>query len=545
MNFGGKNMAKRQAFIVDINSVGRYVLDTMVDFTWFPGFSIKQKQRSIEALHNEIINFFPDKKVLEISSKSPDPLGVQLSAFNLMIEHKNSKESFSVECAFQSSKVFERGGPFVDIRKKSSKDAKKDERLKTSGKLKKFQFYNTTWELEPKTLFYDWLYINALAQYENLCREIIKFDIFTDIEFNHEKSINCQARSAALFVSLYRLGLLDKALKSKEDYIDIVTNRCIKKKNEQFSQISLLDMKIDKNLPKYDYKNNIGDDGVRITQNIIAKNLKWVFREQTKNDFGIDAYIEIIDENKSATGRLIAAQIKCGESYFREQTEEEIIFRGKLEHINYWINYALPVILIVCNPRDEICYWVEVTHSNATILKDGWKISIPKKQILSVESKEILREIAGAPMHKDIIEVLLFKFLYEKYKNDIRICHLIDEPRDFHGLSYLANIKNEFVFIGLHYVTFNLFNYEVIKELLDLRDSNDLHMGNKGNDTKLYLFFVADSSNQLKIPDEIRTLIAQYPNIEIFRLIYENNFYESHRFIQLSEVDENNNIIYS
>jgi hypothetical protein len=70
--------------------------------------------------------------------------------------------------------------------------------------------------LEPKTLFYDWIYINALNKKPNLYKKIINYNAFTDIEFNPERSINCQAKSVALFIALYKQGVLNEALSNIE-----------------------------------------------------------------------------------------------------------------------------------------------------------------------------------------------------------------------------------------------------------------------------------------------------------------------------------------
>ena len=40
--------------------------------------------------------------------------------------------------------------------------------------------------------------------------EITKYNAFTDVEFNPNKSINCQARAAAIFVGIAKAGLLDR-----------------------------------------------------------------------------------------------------------------------------------------------------------------------------------------------------------------------------------------------------------------------------------------------------------------------------------------------
>lgn len=80
-----------------------------------------QKQKSILSLHKNFLEKYPQRRILEISTKSNNELGVKLSAFNLMI-HTNER-AFSVESAFQSSKVFENGGPYTDLLNKSSKEA--------------------------------------------------------------------------------------------------------------------------------------------------------------------------------------------------------------------------------------------------------------------------------------------------------------------------------------------------------------------------------------------------------------------------------------
>ena len=200
----------------------KFVETVMVEFRWFPGMSKTQKQKSIDSLHESAKEMVNVGDILEISSKSKSELGYELSAFNLMIETVKYRQVFSVESAFQSSKVFENGGPFIDLLNVSSREAKKDERIRNSGELKAFKFCGREWPLEPKTIFYDWLYINALNKNNDLKSNVSEFSAFTDIEFNPNKSINCQAYSAALYVSLQKRGLLEEALLSEENYISIV-----------------------------------------------------------------------------------------------------------------------------------------------------------------------------------------------------------------------------------------------------------------------------------------------------------------------------------
>jgi hypothetical protein len=216
-------MAKRPIF-VPLYDGKRYVLERYVDFQWHSGFAKSQKQKSIRALHEMALREYGVQNPLEVSSKSEDPLGIALSSFNLKFTTKKGRR-LTVEAAFQGSKVFDQGGPFTDIFEFSPIDAKRDERLKTSGQLLKFSFFGCDWDLEPKTAFYDWLYINALLKNEKLISLVTDIDGFTDIEFNPEKSINCQARSAALFCALYHTDRLEYALASHENFIGLYAGR--------------------------------------------------------------------------------------------------------------------------------------------------------------------------------------------------------------------------------------------------------------------------------------------------------------------------------
>lgn len=195
-----------------------------IHFDWHPGFSIQQKQKSILSLHKNANIKLNTSKLLDISTKSLEEVGVLTSAFNLMIPDKNGSTSYSVESAFQSGKKFEFGGPYTDIRRMSSRDAKKDQRLKNSGSLVAFSFFGSEWALTPKTAFYDWLYINALYLNKDIHTKIVSYDGFTDIEFNPEKSINCQARSAAIFVSIYNTMDIKNVLSSKDNFLKIYEN---------------------------------------------------------------------------------------------------------------------------------------------------------------------------------------------------------------------------------------------------------------------------------------------------------------------------------
>ncbi len=214
-------MAERPLFIPQAQGPA-LVRAESVGFTWHSGFAVSQKRKSIASLHANAITAGHCRAPLEVSTKSPEPLGVTLSAFNLKALVDCSGREGTVEAVFQSSKVFERGGPFVELLFASPKDAKLDPRLQNSGPLLHFDWLGDSWALEPRTAFYDWIYLNALHRNPACAEQVQAFDAFTDIEFNPDRSINCQAYSLALYCALVQRGMLATALRSKREFLRIV-----------------------------------------------------------------------------------------------------------------------------------------------------------------------------------------------------------------------------------------------------------------------------------------------------------------------------------
>ena len=220
-------MAKRPIFTPDLNGFP-YVKAVDIEFQWYPGFAKSQLQKSVESLH-QAVEAQGISPILEISGKSTSVLGISLSAFNLELKALNG-QTMSVECAYQGSKVFEQGGPYHDLYSVSSREAKTDERLRNSGNLVGFNFCGEDFPIEPQTAFYDWLYINALWQKKpDLVQGLYRYRGFSDIVFNPQRSLNCQARAAALFVSLCQNELLDKeTVQNKDSYMNLLTGECSK-----------------------------------------------------------------------------------------------------------------------------------------------------------------------------------------------------------------------------------------------------------------------------------------------------------------------------
>lgn len=201
---GPNLMASRIIFLPNSSSNDELFIEKLVFFDWVPGVSVSQAKKSVKNLHEAALTQLGLTRILEISTRSEEVLGISLSAFNLLFAGSTS----SVESTYQASKVFENGGPFVDLLNSNSIDAKQDSRLKSSGKLIGFRFEGENYPVTSAPNFYDYLYVKSLLTFSD--RHLIKgYEGFTDIAFSQtsliyksKKAYNCQARSAAIYCTL-------------------------------------------------------------------------------------------------------------------------------------------------------------------------------------------------------------------------------------------------------------------------------------------------------------------------------------------------------
>ena len=217
-------MAERPVYIPAPESP-RLVEERFFTIRWHPGFALSQKEKNIEELHRVAAEngLTP---LLEISSKSQLKTGRHMSAFHMTADTKELG-AIKLELAFQGSKVFERGGPFTDLYRKGDQEigeAKRDPRLKESGRVIGFRFQGIDFPNEPKTAFYDYLYCSFLIKHKDWAVSLYKYAAFTDVEFNPSRSINCQARAAALFLSLMKREQFDEAMQSPESFVNKLRN---------------------------------------------------------------------------------------------------------------------------------------------------------------------------------------------------------------------------------------------------------------------------------------------------------------------------------
>ncbi len=287
------------------------------------------------------------------------------------------------------------------------------------------------------------------------------------------------------------------------------------------------------NLPVHDSKAELGERGVRLVQEAVEGDLGWIFRAKRKADLGVDGEIEIVHNDRRATNRLLSVQIKCGHSFLSEKTDVGYIFRGKLEHLRYWLDHSLPVLLVLCNPDTSVCHWVEVTPGSATILKAGWKIVVPYTNLLNAEARWSIERIAKRSHFEDAIELAIYRWLHEKYFRRIEIAPTLDLPRDYQWYTYLARIDGEVVMVHHIYDRYGRFDDEELAKALQYKSSNEQQCGA----TKLIICLISQNRSAFQYNKSFQKLLEQDPNVTFVRFLHDVDT------MFLNEIDDDDNII--
>ncbi|WP_433453748.1 DUF4365 domain-containing protein [Streptomyces sp. CA-142005] len=137
--------------------------------------------------------------------------------------------------------------------------------------------------------------------------------------------------------------------------------------------------------------------GVSRTGYLVTTRLGWLFREQETSDVGIDAHLEVVTgasltsrTTGGASGRLLAVQIKSGESQFDVAGEGGWWYPCDAAHVAYWEKHSLPVTLMLFDPVTERVYWQHVNEDTLVSTGKHYKVFVPSHQQIDDANAEAL-----------------------------------------------------------------------------------------------------------------------------------------------------------
>lgn len=132
-------------------------------------------------------------------------------------------------------------------------------------------------------------------------------------------------------------------------------------------------------MTKYPKSQSISKEGVNFVRSIIEKEGSIFHEVHDENDVGIDAFVEFVIDEQPAN-KMIAIQIKAGNSYYSEKKNQCVIPVGR--HFDYWANHNLSVYGIVYVPSLIEAYYVNVKsyfddeYNKLGVIKNNIRISV-------------------------------------------------------------------------------------------------------------------------------------------------------------------------
>ena len=141
------------------------------------------------------------RRNLEISSRSSDRLGRELSAMNLPAA--GDPHGRSVEAVYQAAKCYGDGGPDTHVSGSGYEAKRRDRERRRQGPLAGFRHEGRQWPPKTGSAFYDWLWTRSALKHcgDGVIERLQRFDGFTD-QFHRPGALACQAKAAAILAGM-------------------------------------------------------------------------------------------------------------------------------------------------------------------------------------------------------------------------------------------------------------------------------------------------------------------------------------------------------
>jgi hypothetical protein len=86
----------------------------------------------------------------------------------------------------------------------------------------------------------------------------------------------------------------------------------------------------------------------------------WVIRDVTERDYGVDCYVELVNEKNQLTGDLASIQLKSTDSIKWNLDETYLFSKVKISTSNYWNGSPVPVFLFLTDNEKGTAYFLSV-----------------------------------------------------------------------------------------------------------------------------------------------------------------------------------------
>lgn len=256
----------------------------------------------------------------------------------------------------------------------------------------------------------------------------------------------------------------------------------------------------------------VGERGANVFADYCNRHKPYlIWRETTKNDFGIDGEVEITGQNSEgkriAVGEIIKIQIKSTSkgSYIHNESDKSFDFLAKDNDIDYWTSFNLSVVLIIYDDRSSKLYAKKIDESDLILSRKHQKITFDKKtNALKVGKDNFLEKFSNSLKKRINYEV---KEKIESNLFQLKVPHFI-----FHYKTNLKSKKEIFQRVGYQecplfvlrsdniYTLGTIKYYPRFKEIIEESDENQ----------KYFKDFIIDAENRNCVSELIYLHIKDY-----------------------------------
>ncbi len=140
-------------------------------------------------------------------------------------------------------------------------------------------------------------------------------------------------------------------------------------------------------MPKWKANKKIEKQGVTHIRKLVEDHGS-IFREVPGDtDTGIDGFIEFVN-NEIVSGQLLGIQVKSGDSFYNPEKMKFVLYPD-IDHIIYWENYTIPVILVFYSPTYECSAWVSIDEHLNRLRYDNKPLLEKIEAYVKTNKKEI------------------------------------------------------------------------------------------------------------------------------------------------------------
>jgi len=169
----------------------------------------------------------------------------------------------------------------------------------------------------------------------------------------------------------------------------------------------------------------------------------WIIRDIAERDYGIDYYLELVNDDNELTGELALIQLKSRQSISWTIEEYYTLTGVDIATSNYWYKFAVPVFIFLADIENQELYFISVDYH----IKRNFSEFV-KQGTFNYKFKKIDR-FEG----KDGVFSFKFSFYYEYYRQQF---------------------ENEFLFF--------LSNLQHFQDFQNEHDNRDFHLGIEDTD---------------------------------------------------------------